>query len=68
MGIVKNKEVEVELNEKRKEDVEKDKKYKTKYYKKKFGDESEIPVKGVSLEVISTSHRFYKICFFILPT
>ena len=59
LSIVKNKEVEVELNEKRKEVVEKDRKYKTKYYKKKFSDESEvpkipeIPVKGVSLEVMT---------------
>ena len=59
LSIVKNKEVEVELNEKRKEEIEKDKNYKTKYYKKKFNTESEvpnipeIPVKGVSLEVMT---------------
>ena len=59
LSIVKNKEEEVELNEKRKEVVEKDNKYKTKYYKKKFGEESEvpkipeIPVKGVSHEVMT---------------
>ena len=54
--IVKNKEDQEEEKEKREAIVKKDKENKAKYYKKKYGEESdvpnfpEIPEKGTSLE------------------
>ena len=54
--IVKSKEIDYEIKERRKEIVRKDKEKKERYYKKKFGEDSdvpnfpEIPEKGASLE------------------
>lgn len=56
--IVENKELEYELKEKREEIVKKDKEYKQKYFKKKYGDDAnipeipEIPEKGASKEIV----------------
>ena len=57
--LVRNKEEDVERKEKRKAIIEKDKENKTKYYKKKYGEESDvpnfpaIPEKDASLEVMT---------------
>ena len=57
--LVRNKEAEIEKKEIRNAKIKKDKESKTKYYKKKFGEESDvpnfpaIPEKGASLEVMT---------------
>ena len=57
--IVRNKEDEYERKEIRKAIVKKDKEKKEKYFKKKFGEDSdvpnfpEIPEKGVPLDVMT---------------
>lgn len=59
LQIVKNKEDDVEKKEIRNAIVKKDKENKAKYYKKKYGEESdvpnfpEIPEKGTSLEIMT---------------
>ena len=57
--IIKDKEDEVERDEKRKELVKKDFEKKTKFYKDKFGEDSEVPQipeppeKGVAIDVMT---------------
>ena len=54
--IVGNKEEEYRLKELRKAEIDKDKNYKVRYYKKVHGEDAqvpdvpEIPVKGTNLE------------------
>jgi hypothetical protein len=57
--IVGNKELEYRLKEERKAQVDKDRNYKTRYYKRIHGEDAqvpdipEIPVRGTSLEIMT---------------
>ena len=66
LEIVKNKEQEYSLKQKREEYVKKDSDYKTKYYKKKFGPEAEVPKIPEPLEKGASLQDMTKYCIEIL--